>query len=227
MQLVVAMILASAPVQEASTVPVLPDVAVPRSAQVALTLSQLPTPPKTPPPPPGGTRKPGGTRDPLGLCPETVKPLVAIVPPNARGTTTASAPTVWFHVPYGASDIRRLEFAVNDRDERNLYRTTLKPSGMPGLLRASIPSTLSLAPNTNYRWYLEITCQANATTKPDITLNGWLQRLTSANQAQDNANPSYDAVDQIASRYQAASQDPALKQEWQTLLKQLGLELLL
>lgn len=210
----------------------------PRPLNSSFQISKTPPPaPETPLPP--GKRVPGGTRNPLGSCQQTNPPITALMPENSQGKTISEHPIFWFYIPYTSEEITSAEFSLNDENENNIYRISFKVSQKPGII--SIPSPPEpkyfLKPDQYYHWYLEIKCKSNQnstsdivvnqSSKPDIVLEGWVQRITFNPTSEPNfITPEiwYDFLTQVAQRRLNSPSNSTLNNEWTTLLKSVGLE---
>lgn len=197
----------------------------------------LPTPPPTPPP--SGQRTPGGGLSGQNSgCPQTQLPLTALTPLNVQGVTLSQQPTFWFFLPYAPEEIQMGEFSLISPDEtEQLYRFSFQLPQTPGLVSISWPDSVdfSLRQDQYYHWYLNLYCADNLTSRPDFSINGWVQRMTSTLQRQQqisNAAPDvwYDAIHRIALQLQSPDPDPetaTLRQNWAQLLNSVGLDALI
>lgn len=186
----------------------------------------------TPPdPPPRGDREPaGGLGGSNATCKNTSKPLTALVPLQAeQRLTTSENPTFWFYIPYAPEEIQSVEFSLHDREENDIYRTTLKLTKTPGIIGIRLPSSAKYALKQGefYHWYLVIKCGQDS--QSSLSVNEWVQKmeLTPDRQIQiDAAKPDiwYDSLTRIAELRRAAPADDKLKDEWNNLLKSAQLQ---
>lgn len=195
-----------------------------------------------PPAPNTGTPKgdptPGTTR-PQAACPKTSKPLTALMANNGSDYTLSEHPTFWFYVPYAPDQISYIEFLLLDGKERQtIYRTALKLTEKPGIIKIKIPSEsqYSFKFNEIYRWYFKVSCKPGLTNQPGLVVDGWVQRqsinLHLRNQI-EVARPKeyliyrenafwYDAIANLAQQYFANPENRQLNEDWTKLLEFLG-----
>ncbi|MCS6814211.1 MAG: DUF928 domain-containing protein [Cyanobacteria bacterium] len=179
--------------------------------------------------PPAGRPRPGGGLSGGNQCPRTPIQLTAIMPGDVHGATLTKETSFWIYVPYAASEVSAGEFSLlSRRGTTTVYKTgfTLPPT--PGFVKITLPAQLdNFEANQYYQWFLSLTCVANTSDRPDQTINGWVIYVTQPpppqNQGQD-AIPAlwYDKVDDLATRLQKSPRDASLRQQWTTLLKELG-----
>lgn len=190
-------------------------------------LSQLPPlPPRTPPP---NRTKPGGGLDPDNPeCKSTTKPLTALVPVKNPVLTAAAHPTFLFYVPYRSSEVRMGEFSLLTwpEEKTRVYKTRFTLPQTPGIVSVTLPPAPehALEVGKSYHWYLQLYCQANTSTQPDLDIDGWVQRvpLTPERERQIKvATPDvwYDASANVAEGLRALPQDGMLRNNWVNLLK--------
>lgn len=193
--------------------------------QPSFAIGQIPSDP-----PPRGHKTPGGGLGPNNSCKQTNKLLTALVPLQIEQRLTASEyPTFWFYIPYAPEDIQSVEFSLHDREEDEIYRTTLKLSKTPGIIGIRLPSSpkYALKQGAFYHWYLVIKCEQNPQTR--LSVDEWVQRvpLTPDRQSQiDATKPDiwYDSLTRIAELRRTAPADDKLKNEWNNLLKSAELQ---
>ncbi|BDA70121.1 hypothetical protein CAL7716_042870 [Calothrix sp. PCC 7716] len=196
------------------------------------------------PPPRQGTPKgtvPAGSRR---GCPQTQKPLTALVPvtkfsDNTElrwGLTTQDHPTFWFYVPYESKSVQTAKFSLRDRTNRTLYETNITLTGTPGVINVSLPSEAPRLENNQwYRLYLfiNISCAPNTPYQKDFA-EAWVKRetLTPALSSelekasiQQKANIYakngiwFDAITTVAEERRQNSND----KQWNNLLQSAGL----
>ena len=216
----------------------------------SLLLSSLPlraqpqaNPQLLPPPPDTGTptgRSTPGTTRPETTCPSVNLPLTALMANNGSDLTHVAYPTLWFYVPYTAAQVSRLEFLLLNRQEtETVYQTVIQlQENRPGIIKVTVPPQpqFALEPEQTYRWYLNLDCQPDRTTEPDLVVDGWMRRrLPSPNlQARVLATPErahliyqeeglwYDAIDHLAQRSAAQPRDRTRTQTWVQFMDPLG-----
>lgn len=179
---------------------------------------------------PTGTSTPGGSR-PQTNCPKTKLPLRALVANNGKDFTISEYPSLLFNVPYSDNQIRNIEFALEDPEEiTTVYRTAIKLTGKPGIVKISIPQELkySLKTNKDYRWNLILYCKGNKTDEPDQYLTGWIRKVPMTSQLRKRKYQSYlknniwyDGIYLLAEKYFANPDDKKLKAAWNNLSQSL------
>jgi hypothetical protein len=196
------------------------------SASLPIAAQILPKPPDTGTP--TGNPTPGTSR-PEASCPKMPKELTAIVANNSKDFTLSAHPTVWFYIPYSAAQLSRIEFLLLSGNERQtIYQTNIQLIDKPGVIKITIPtdSKYALKPNQNYRWRLNVDCQPDKTIEPDVSIDGWVRRISPAEGSRAQA-PSkdyqawYDAIDAIATRHFANPTNGEATKAWSDLLKTL------
>lgn len=190
--------------------------------------AQLPTAP-TNPPPTNGERTPGGG---LGedVCPVTPQPLTAITPEPVHGKTLAARPTLWFYMPYTMGDIEKGEFSILTADELDrVYKAEFTLPDQPGLVSVTMPEAamVSLDADQRYRWYLKVNCVAENTVKNNLNINGWIDRMASTPELEQQVADSspeiwYDTVHQLADCL-STTQCETRSQIWAELLESVDL----
>lgn len=211
-----------------------------------------PTPPDLGAP---GQREGAASR---GACPKIAQPLTALVPvtKSASGEqqqvkqlamtssesvwslTVATHPTFWFYVPYAPPSLKSVEFALQDEQDEDIYRTTVDLPAVPGIVSLSLPANSKpLETGKPYHWFFKIYCNPQTTSVP-IFVEGWVQRVTPtpslANQLK-TATPQkridlyaeaglwHDALTALGELRQANPQNANLTANWNKLLHSVGL----
>ena len=205
---------------------------------------------RLPPPPARGIAGNRAAAASRAACPTVAHALTALVPeyrsPQANrvwGLTGMERPTFWFYVPYAKTAIVDLSFTLQDEsdptDTKMVYQgLKLAPHPTPGLMNIVLPkSSTPLTPNKPYHWFLTLNMSCTVGQRP-LFVDGWVQRqaLDPSLKAQiDRATPTakialtaenglwYDALTTLANLRAAKPQDPALSQDWQTLLDSIDL----
>jgi hypothetical protein len=201
--------------------------------------SQLPSSPDT------GTSEdnssPGGSRtdfEQQTACQERNVALTSLIGNEIKEFTVSKYPTFWFYIPYIANEIERLEFILEDAQEKQtIYRTPIELSKKAGIIKVAIPqeARYSLKQDKNYTWHLQGYCYRDGN-NPDIAISGWINRLAPDLQLQSQLaasksqkyniylqnNIMYDAVTELAEQYQANPKDFQIKNAWIDILKRLG-----
>jgi hypothetical protein len=83
-------------------------------------------------------------------------PLTALTPSNNVATTVSANPTLFWYVPQ--SEAKSAEFVVIDNQKNEIYATTLALNGSPGIVKLSLPATVSLETGKDYTWQLALIC---------------------------------------------------------------------
>lgn len=204
----------------------LPDPTIPGGGQ-----AKPPKPPRTPPP---NQRKPGGGLDAsTSACKNTSKPLTALIPAENPVLTTSTHPTFLFYVPYTSDEVESGEFSLllGPEEKKRIYKTRFTLPQTPGIVSITLPSSpeYALEENQYYHWYVKLLCKGNTSNKPDVDINGWVQRvaLTPERERQiKGATPEvwYDALANLANSLRTSPQDATLRSKWVELLKSIGSE---
>ncbi|MEM7065903.1 MAG: DUF928 domain-containing protein [Cyanobacteria bacterium P01_B01_bin.77] len=187
--------------------------------------------PETVPPtgrPAPGNRTPGGGLGEPSICPTKPQDLTAITPIDVHGNTLSASPTFWFYIPYTADEVGSGEFSVLTEDESDrVYKTSFKLPDQPGFVSITLPETEAsrLQEGTYYHWYLQLNCAADADAKTALNIDGWVQRIPSTpNLEEDVMNLSseiwYDSLDYLAKQLQNGT---GSRQAWDTLLESVEL----
>lgn len=184
-----------------------------------------PQPPSTPPP--NRTRS-GGALGEAAACNNVEKPLVALIPVGNPVLTASTHPTVLVYVPYGSSDVSFGEFSVLTglQETTRLYRTRFILPATPGIVSVTLPDlpAYALQENLFYHWYFKLYCQGNTSTKADLSVDGWVKRVTLTAEQEQRINASssllwYDALARSAEQLRTSPQNSEFKERWRILLK--------
>ncbi|GAB1541271.1 DUF928 domain-containing protein [Scytonema sp. NUACC21] len=226
------------------------------SSPIALEAKSAPIRFNPPPPPPDrgapGNRGEGASR---GECVATDVPLTALVPSYEQrlnqdggeritqvwGLTSLEQPSFWFYVPYKKSFIQAIEFVLQNKSNKTIYRTNVSIPSTPGIIRVPLKDTpVSLETDKGYHWFFKVrvACNPKQTETLDY-VEGWIQRVnldTASRVGLKEASPYqqaeiyalkgiwYDTITILAELRLASPQDSALVEEWKNLLKLVGLE---
>jgi len=208
---------------------------------------------------PNGGSGGGGTRSPCFKNQQNQEgkmPLTALMPRNPltnrpvnQTLTVAANPTVFVYVPEtttrSAEDLVLAEFSVLDDQDKDVYKTTFRlptvvssdlPNSSvstPGIVKLSLPTTVSLETGKNYRWVFLLSCgKANAERDFGRHVEGWIQRTELSSDLKtkiEQATPLEQAklyakeriwLDTLRLAAQLRSSQP---DEWEKLLKSVGL----
>lgn len=201
---------------------------------------------KAPPRPPSDTessdnRSDGGSRgcQDVASQPEgsEQKSLTALVPvyegkdsTSVFGLTVSANPTLWFYVPYNSQFSG--EFVLYDRENKLVYKAPFTLSGRAGIVKISLPPSVSLEVDRQYQWYFNIYCEPR---QPAISVSGKITRVNFSNPAlksQLEKTTVSDRISILAANgiwYDALTAAGELRQtssndgHWPSLLRQIGL----
>jgi Domain of Unknown Function (DUF928) len=185
---------------------------------------RLPLPPSTPPP--NRTRS-GGSLSDTQVCRNSPESLMALIPVENPVLTVSQQPTLFFYLPYGSAAVESAELSilVGLDESTRLTQTPLVLPENPGIARLRLP--VPLAEGTPYHWYLKINCAGNQSSKPNMQVDGWVQRVAATPERDRQINAGtpeiwYDAFSTLADRLAVAPQDPKLRETWRNLLTAAG-----
>lgn len=215
----------------------------------------------TPPPPPPDRNAPGNRGGGAGRsCGVRQQSITALVPEYRQslttggtitkvwGTTTAERPTFWFDVPYQKETIVAMEFVLqnNASPAIDLYRTTITPPAIPGIVSVQLPTTVpSLEVGQGYQWFFKV--RLHCGTSPTVgqsqllkeTVSGWVERVspsavllsqlkvaTLSQRAVLYAQEGiwFDALTTLAELRLSEPQNAEFLEEWIRFLQTVGLE---
>ena len=165
-------------------------------------------------------------------------PLTAIVPDTAVVLTAAKSPTFWFYLPYTLTPKNSVEFVLKDDRDKYVYKTELTGKKVtPGIVGLRLPPKVALNPELDYNWYFLVYCEPQDRDK-FAYVNGSVRRIENSylSSSSELSSPQeqlhfyaseglwYDALTNLAERMSANPQDVAIKDNWATLLRSVGLE---
>lgn len=150
--------------------------------------------------------------------------------------TTKPHPDFWFYVPYQLDGDLDLEFVLQDEMGNTLYQSRFAPVfEHPGIISVALSeTTLPLALETPYRWFLVAYCEPSSPT----FVEGWIQRVELNEAVQEQlaqASPSeqanlyathgiwQDALMTLGTLYRQHPDSVDARAEWMALLKSAGL----
>ncbi|MEM7794751.1 MAG: DUF928 domain-containing protein [Cyanobacteria bacterium P01_C01_bin.118] len=192
--------------------------------------ASLPEVPPTPQPPDGNRQPGGGLGEPtISVCPAKSQELTAITPLNVQGQTLSAHPTFWFYVPYTADEVESGQFEILTQDEFDrIYKTSFKLPEQPGFISITLPEgeAPGLQEDQYYHWYLTLSCVLDESTKTDLTIDGWVQRLPATPELEAavmDVSPDiwYDSFDYLAKQLKT---DASLGQRWTEVLTEIELD---
>ncbi|MFH7024419.1 MAG: DUF928 domain-containing protein [Heteroscytonema crispum UTEX LB 1556] len=191
---------------------------------------------------PKGRRRGGTGRD---GCPDFKPPITALVPGDKNnksflGLTVAEYPTFWVYVPELPATVKSGEFIFQDEQNNDIWRTEIGLSGKPGAIAISLPATpqYALKPNSKYHWYFKVYCGQPQNKAEYFYVDAWVQRVAVTSNLLQQLKTAkmreysvyaanqiwYDAVNNLAQLRQKNSSDRLLTEDWNKLLKSVGLE---
>jgi hypothetical protein len=185
-----------------------------------------------------GRREGGGTR---GGCmaqqPSSQPSLTALMPDTNSGLTLAEHPAFFWYVPQ--SSATAAEFVLLDQSDTEVYKTTLPVPAQAGVVSINLPAEApALEVGKSYHWYFSLVCDP-LDRSADVFTSGWVKRTAPAAElaqalatASAEAKPAiyakhgiwYEALTELAKLRHNQPQNAALINQWQTLLKSVGLE---
>jgi len=152
-------------------------------------------------------------------------------------STVAPRPTFFVHVSQTSG--QKAEFMlVNEKGEEVYKNNNITLSGSPGIISISLPANApALEVGKSYYWSLTAICDDDWAKNPAV--DGWVKRIelnsTLANQLKRaaprdrpvlyaDASIWTDAVSTLFDLRKANPNDPQLRQDWEDLLKSVGLD---
>lgn len=162
--------------------------------------------------------------------------LSALIPKTNLGKTVDGHPTFWFYIPYPARVIQKAEFMLLDENQNPVWEQTLSIplSGTPGLVNVTLPATVKeLEIDREYHWFFELQCNSeNPSSNPRV--DGWVKRVAPIPGIEPNDYIAYteqgiwyNALTSLIQMRQQDMQNPTRQQDWEALLKAVGLESLI
>lgn len=164
-------------------------------------------------------------------------PLTVLAPGNNLGTTISGNPTLFWYVPQ--TKAKSAEFVVLDDNQDEVYQTTLALKGVPGVVKLSLPQTVSLASGKSYRWLLSLKCNAKDSSMDEF-VTGNLERMelkpedkTKLAEAKEplqqaeiyaGARIWQETVTILAQLRQARPDDLKVRDAWKELLQSVNLD---
>jgi hypothetical protein len=178
-----------------------------------------------------------GQRSVEEVCVKGRTPLAALTPSNNVGTTVSANPTLFWYV--SQTKAKSAEFELLDDRGNQVYVTTLALNGTPGVVKLSLPQTVSLQKGKHYDWRFSLVCDPeNPGGGPFV--QGWLER-TELSSAQKNklartkdplkraevyakAGVWQETVAIVAKLHYDRPNDSKITEAWKELLKSVDLE---
>ena len=178
---------------------------------------------------PTGRRKGAASRTALGACSPQAYNLTALVPEMQKnkplGLTFAQYPTFWVFIPDLPEKIDSAEFVLQDKEDRDLYRTAVDLPATSGIIGIDLPNLPkhSLAIDKSYRWTFKILCDRQNPSY-DVSVDGIVMRVAHNDNRYNDENVWYDILTDVASDRLAAPENIQFRDEWAELMKQISLE---
>lgn len=166
--------------------------------------------------------------------------LSALVPATTLGLTAQGYPEFFWYMPKTSAP--EVEFVLTDADNKEvIYETSLKTNGQAGIVSISLPENATLPPleaNKDYHWSVFLVCD-RGDRGADVFVDGWLRRVEpSATLAQRLRKETplgraalyaqeglwHETVSYLVKLRQSNPDNSELIDEWQELLKSVGLE---
>ncbi len=156
--------------------------------------------------------------------------VTPLLPNSGFGMTVAANPTLFVYVP--RSRVQEAEFSVSDEQGNDVYRATFALTATPGIVRLSLPATVSLAIGKNYQWQFTFIFDSIDRSN-DVAVGGRLQRTELSPELKAKLENASDPLEQAKLYAKAliwhetltilASLRGSNPAEWEGLLKSVGL----
>ena len=148
--------------------------------------------------------------------------LIALIPENELGLTTAEAPAIAFYMPPTCAQTMR--FSLYDATAKKIYETFLSTptsSGIINLNLSQLKDFPALEVDRKYQWELNLVI-APRDPSADATVDGFFQRTRGNPNADQNF--WFGVVTKLLEARQVKPQDAELKEDWNSLMSLVGLE---
>ena len=125
----------------------------------------------------------GGTRTSTS-CVNKGSKLTVLSPQNNVVTTVSDQPTLFWYI--ANTQAKAADFVVTDKQNQIVYDTTLTLTGIPGVVKLTLPRTVALATGKEYAWKLALKCNPEDEQTTNVSVAGTLKRtvLTSTQKNQ-------------------------------------------
>ncbi|HAA28157.1 MAG TPA: hypothetical protein DCE56_11375 [Cyanobacteria bacterium UBA8553] len=172
-------------------------------------------------------------------CDQSQAVAVQLIIPNDHTAQTSSGhPTFFWYVSQVPRD--PVEFALVESGVAQPIFVKQLQLNQAGIVQLEMPKNLpELLPNREYRWSVSLICNAKGRSN-DSLAQGWInrvpvtplleQQLAAAKSDRDRAlvyakaGLWYDAIDAIATAQATNSTDPSIREDFLSLLAQVGLK---
>jgi hypothetical protein len=167
----------------------------------------------------------------------TLAALTAMAPSNNVATTVSANPTLFWYVPRTTAKFARL-IILDNQTKKFVYQTTLPLQDAPGVVKLSLPKTVSLEPGKNYLWNLFLICNPGMPDN-DLLLQGLIERTELTAEQKTQLAQATDPLKQaeiyakaeiwqetlalLAQLHQERPNDATVTDAWTELLKSVGL----
>lgn len=178
---------------------------------------------------PTGRRKGAASRTGLGTCSPQASNITALVPETQKnkplGLTVAQYPTFWVFIPDLPREVSSAEFVLQDKEDRDLYRTAVDLPATSGIIGIDLPHLPehSLAIDKSYRWTFRILCNRQNPSY-NVSVDGIVMRVARNDNRYNDENIWYDILTNVAINRLAAPENIQFQDEWAELMKQISLE---
>lgn len=184
------------------------------------------------------SRRQGGSARQQGSC-LSGKKLIALVPENELGLTTAEYPVIFFYLP--PTSAKTLKFTLEDQSNGKTHETKVTTPRAAGIVSFSLSTFKDLPPleiGKTYRWDLSIICDSQNKSASALVY-GSVQRIeldpflaSELKRAAPRDRVSlyavngiwYDTLRSLDQARQSSPNDSSLADEWADLLKSVGLD---
>ena len=178
----------------------------------------------------------GATR---GSCKVGTPVIAPILPQGRLGLTLAERPSFFVYIPPGSAETANF-LLQTDGDREIVYESDIKIPAASGIVRFDLPADApALEVGKQYHWFITLKCNPIAGTSGNPGVDGWVERIapdaTLARQLQ-NATPKslpalyagagiwHEALSSLVTLRQQAPDNAQLLNDWQSLLKSVGLD---
>lgn len=178
-------------------------------------------------------REGGGTRG--GGIFDSRKPRLTALLPKDGGVTISEYPTFFVYIPPSDQTDLQAEFILKEATGREIYSTVIESLPTAGIISITLPQNQSTKPlniGDSYRWFLYIESDSSE------SIQGTIQRVQPSNtltEALKTAKPQelptlyqqegiwYEAISTLAELRRENPNEPALIEQWKSLLQSVEL----
>ncbi len=165
--------------------------------------------------------------------------LTPLVPKDQVGLTFSARPSFFLFVPSGGP--KTIDFLLlNDDGSEIIYQNVITLTSSPGVVRFDLPTDApALKSGKQYYWYFTLNCDPAKGPSGNPSVEGWIERVApdatiakQLAQAKPGDRPAiyaesgiwFETLTSLADLRQKTPGDGKLVEDWQTLLKSVGLE---